>query len=74
MLVTKIFEKLPVTSTQTLGCGEEMQVSSGWTLIGSELSSLNFISSVRGEQSFAICYFNVVIKSLCGNLDIYLNY
>jgi len=40
----------------------------------SELSSLNFNSSVRAEQSIAIRYPNVVIKSLCGNLDIYLNY
>ena len=33
-----------------------------------------FNSSVRVERSFAICYLNVVIKPLCGNLDICLNY
>jgi len=55
------------------GRGEEVQLSSGWILIGSELSSLNFNSSVRAEQSFAIRYSNVVIKSPCGNLDIFLN-
>ena len=54
--------------------GEEAQLSSGWISIGLELSSLNFKSSVRVEQSFAIYNPNVVIKSLCGNLDICLNY
>jgi len=44
------------------------------TLIASELSSPNFNSSVRAEQSFAIPYPNVVIKLLCGNIDICLNY
>jgi len=39
-----------------------------------KLSSLNFNPSVRTERSFAICYLNVVIKSLRGNLDICLNY
>jgi len=34
----------------------------------------NFNSSVRAEQSFAIRYLNVVIKPLCSNLDICLNY
>jgi len=42
--------------------------------IASELSSLNFYSSVRAERSFVICYPNVVIKPLCSNLDICLNY
>jgi len=40
----------------------------------SELSSLNFDSSVRAERSFAICYSIIVIKSLCDNLDVCLNY
>jgi len=43
-------------------------------MIGPELSSPNLNSSVRVEQSFAICYLNVVIKPLCGNPDIRLNY
>jgi len=60
-------------STRTHGRGEEAQLSSGWILIGSELSSLNF-NSVRAEQSFVIRYPNVVIKSFCGILDICLNY
>jgi len=59
--------------SRTHGCGEETQLSSGWTLIGSELSFPNFTSSVRAEQSFAIRYLNVVIRPLCGNLDICLN-
>jgi len=54
--------------------GEETQLSSGWTLIGSELSSPNFNSSVRAEHSFVIRYLDIVIKPLCGNLDICLNY
>ena len=53
---------------------EETQLNSGWTLIGSELSSPNLNSSVRAERSFAIRYLNVVIKPLYGNLDICLNY
>jgi len=40
----------------------------------SELSSPNSNSSVRAERSFAIRYLNVVVKPLCGNLDICLNY
>ena len=67
MLKTEFFEKLSV-SAQTHSRSEKAQLSSGWILIRSELSSLNFNSSVRAEQSFAIHYFNVVIKSLCGNL------
>ena len=51
---------------------EELLLSSRWTLIESELSSLNFNSSVRAERSFAIGYLNVVIKLLCGNLGIFL--
>jgi len=43
-------------------------------LIAFELSSLNFNSLVRAKWSFTIRYPNVVIKSLCGNLDICLNY
>jgi len=49
-------------------------VGSGWNLIGSELSSPNLNPLVRLERSFAICYLNIVIKPLCGNLDIFLNY
>jgi len=44
-------------------------------LIASELSSLNFNSSVSAEQWFAVRYPNIVIKSLCGNLlDFCLSY
>jgi len=74
VLATEIFEKLSVACMRTLGRGEEKLLSSGWTLIGSELSSPNVNSSVRAEQSFAICYLNVVIKPLCRTLDICLNY
>jgi len=35
----------------THGRGEETLLSSGWTVIGSELSAPNFNSSVRAEQS-----------------------
>ena len=56
------------------GRGEEARLSSGWILIGPELSSLNLNSLVRVEQSLATRYPNVVIKSLCSNLDICLNY
>jgi len=59
---------------RTNGREEEMQSSSGWILIGSELSSSNFNSSVRAEQSFMIRYPNIVIKPLCGNLAIRLNF
>jgi len=58
--------------SRTLGRGEVPLLSSGWTLIGSELSSLNFNSSVRAVRSFTVRYLNVVIKPLCGNLDICL--
>ena len=67
----KLFEKF---RSRTHGRGEEVRLSSGWTLIGSELSSTNFKSLVRAERSFAIRYLNVVIKPLCGNLEICLNY
>ena len=43
-------------------------------MIASELSSLNFNSSVTAEPLFVICYLNIVIKSLCGNRSIFLNY
>ena len=72
MLATEIFGQILVAGTRKFG--EEMLLSSGWTLIGSNLSSPNFNSLVRAKQSFAIRYLNVVIKSLCGNLDICLNY
>jgi len=74
VLSTEIFRKVSVASMRTHDHGEETQLSSGWTLIGSELSSPNFNSSVRAERSFAIHYLNVVLKPLCGNLDICLNY
>ena len=64
MLATEFLGKISVASTRTLGCDEEPLLSSGWTLIGSELSSPNFNSSVRAERSFAIRYLNVVIKPL----------
>jgi len=51
-------------SMRTLGHGEETVLSSGWTLIGPELSSPNANSSVRAERLFAIHYLNVVIKPL----------
>jgi len=63
-----------MNTSWTHGRDEEAQLSLGWIPIGSKLSSLNFNSSVRAEQSFAIRYPKVVIKSLCGNLDISLNY
>ena len=67
------FLKDSVASTRTHGRGEETQLSSGWTLIGSELSSPNF-NSVRAERYFAICYPNKIIKPLSDNLGICLNY
>jgi len=54
------------------GRDEETLLSSRWTLIGSELSSPKFNSSIRAEWSFTIRYLNVVIMPLCGNLDIWL--
>jgi len=74
VFATEIFEKISAASMRRLGRGEETLLSSGWTLIGSELSSPNFNSSVRAERSFVIRYLSVVIKPLCGNLDICLNY
>jgi len=74
VLATEIFETISVASLWIHGRGEKAQLSSGWISVGSELSSLNFNSPVRAEQSFAIRYPNVVIKSVCGNLDICLNY
>ena len=73
MLVTKILGNISVAITRTHGRGEVPLLSSGWTLIGSELSSPNFNSSVRAVRSFAIRYLNVV-KPLCGNLDFCWNY
>ena len=70
-LATETYGKILITSTRTHG---ETQLSPGWTLIRSELSSPNINSSVRAERSFAIRYLNVVVKPLCGNLDICLNY
>ena len=60
--------------SQTHGCGEEAQLSSGWISLRSELPSHNFDSSVWAKQLFAIRYPNIVITSLYGNLDICLNY
>jgi len=56
------------------GCSEDSLLSSVWISIGSELSSLNFNSSVRAKESIAIRYPNLVIESLCDTLDICLNY
>jgi len=70
----EICGKISVTSTQTHNPGEEAQLHSGWISIRSELSSLNFNSLARAEQSFAIHYPNIMITSLYGNLDICLNY
>jgi len=72
VLATKILGKFSVTGTRTLGRGEVPLLNSGWTFIGSELSSPNYNSSVRAVRSFAIRYLNVVMKPLCGNLDICL--
>jgi len=72
VLAAEILGKILVARTRTLGRGEEPLFSSGGTLIGSELSSPNFNSSVRAERSFAIRYLNVVLKPVCGNLDICL--
>jgi len=74
VLGTEIFGKTLVASVRTLGHGEETLLSSGWTLVGSELSSPNFNSSVRVERSSAIRYLNVVIKPIYSNLDICPNY
>jgi len=51
VLATRIFEKMSVASTRTLGRGEVILLAPEWTLIGSELSSPNFNSSVRVEWS-----------------------
>jgi len=59
-----------VANTATVGS----TLSSEGILITLELSTLTFNSLVRAKQLFAIRYPNVVIKSLCGNLDICLNY
>ena len=44
VLETEILEKISVVSTRTLSCGEGPLLSSGWTLVGSELSSPNLNS------------------------------
>ena len=49
VLATEIFKKILVASTQTQSRGDETRLNSGWTLIGSELCSLNFNTSVRAE-------------------------
>jgi len=72
VLATEISGKISVARTRTLGGGEEPLLSSGWTLIGSELTSPYFDSSVRAKRSIAIRYLNIVIKPLCGNLDIFI--
>ena len=51
MLATNIFGKIVVASTRTHGRGEETLLSSDWGLIGSELSSPNFISVVGDSLS-----------------------
>jgi len=48
-----------VACSRTHGCVEETQLSSGRTLIRSELSSPNFNSSIRAERPFAIRCLNV---------------
>ena len=72
VLMTEILRKISVARTRTLGRDEETLLSSGWTLIRSELSSPNFNSSVRAKWLFAIRYLNRVIKPLCNKLDIFL--
>jgi len=44
-------EQISVASAQIHGRGEEMQLSLRWPLMGSELSSPKFNSSVRAERS-----------------------
>jgi len=56
--------------SRTLGRDEEPLLSSGRTLIGSELSSPNFTH--LSKWTIAVRYLNVVIKPLCGNLDMFL--
>jgi len=73
-MLDRCIRSLQKFRSRTHGRGEEVQLSSGWISIGSELYSLNANSSVRAEQSSAIRYTNIVIKNLCGNLDICLNY
>ena len=51
MVVTKMFGMILVASMQTHGRGEETLLSSGWTLIGSELPSPNFNSSEPNDRS-----------------------
>ena len=74
MLATKIFAEFPVASMLTHGRRDEIQLSSGWTLVGLELSSPTFNFSASAERLFAIHYLNLIIKPLFGNLDICLNY
>ena len=57
VLATEIFGKISVAS-------EEMQLTSGWTLIELELSSPNFNSPARAER----------IHYLIGNLEFCPNY
>jgi len=47
VLATNFFGKFSVTNAQRHVCGEKTQLSSGWTLIGSELSSPNYNSSLE---------------------------
>ena len=70
VLETENLGKLLVARTRTLSRGEEPLLSSGRTLIGSELSSPNFTH--LSKWTIAVRYLNVVIKPLCDNLDIFL--
>jgi len=56
--------------SRTRGRGEEVQLSSGWISIASELSSLDHNPVLETNNRFVIHYSNVDIKSLCSNLDI----
>ena len=61
VLSTEILGNISVARTRTLGRGERPLLYE---------FRIDFNSSARAERSFAIRYLNVVIKPLCGNLDI----
>jgi len=69
MLTTKVVEKISVASAQTRGHSEETKWSSGWTSIGSELSSPNVNSSIGAERSlFFVDYAHIIIFYLMTEL------
>jgi len=62
VIATEICEKKIWSLTRAHGRGEETKLSSRGASIASELPSLNFNPLVIAEQSFVICYPNVVIS------------